>query len=92
MDRAVQEIGGIGSDAYGDDHIANNFVVRDEVRVLLLCFKEAVQEVVCALAQLKALYALLEVLHRKPSHDREVVEFIKGSRPFGILAKSAIED
>jgi hypothetical protein len=84
--------GRLGSYTYVDNHIPNNFIVCNEIRIFLLCLEETVQEVIRALAQLRVLHALFETLHSETSGYGEVVEFVDGARPLGVFPKPTIED
>jgi hypothetical protein len=76
---------------YVYNHVPDDFVIGNEVRELLLRLEKAVEEVLLSVAEFGVLHALHEALDGEAGGDAEVVEFVEGARPFGVLAEPFVE-
>jgi hypothetical protein len=79
------------SSTYVDHHVSNDFVVSDLLGIFFLGFQEAVEEVLLAFAKFRVLHALHKALDGESRGHREVIKFVKGARPSGVLAEPMVE-
>jgi hypothetical protein len=76
---------------YVDDHPADDFIVGDEVGILLLCFEKAVEEIFLVGTERGVLHTFHVTLDGETGGHGEVVEFVEGARPFRVLAQPVVE-
>lgn len=62
-----------------------------QLRKLLLCLQESVEEVVLTVVELGLLHALHEALDGEAGRYGKVVEFVEGGRKIWVLAEPFVE-
>lgn len=70
-----------------NDHVPNDFVIGNSIRILLLCLEEAVEKVILAISKFGVLHALHKALDRETSSDRKVVKLVEGTGPLWVLTE-----
>lgn len=61
---------------YVDNHIPNDFVIANQVGILLFRLEKAAEEILLVLAEFRVLHALHEALYREAGCNGEVVELV----------------
>lgn len=73
-----------------EDHVADDFIIGDEGRMLFLCGQEAVHEIFLVFELREVRHAIHELLDCKARGDGEVVELVE-PRQMRILAEQLVE-
>lgn len=74
-----------------DDHVPNDFVVGDKLRMLLLCLEKTVEKIFLAIAKFRILHALHKALHREARSDRKIIELVERARPLWIFPEPFVK-
>lgn len=67
------------------------YYLCDEIRVFLFSFEKAVEEVLLALAEFRVRHAFHIPLDSGAGRNGEVVEFVDGAWPLGVLAEPFVQ-